>query len=72
MTKLLKVKLKGVKAQICIWKGAKGQSYKLKDAKVRSCIWKGAKVKPANSKAMDGTLNISYYYKVQSQKYSIN
>ena len=26
--------------QLCIWKGAKGQSCKLKDAKVQSCIWK--------------------------------
>ena len=67
---MTKFKLKGVKAQILHMEGAKGQSCKLKGAKVQSSIWKVQKVKPANSKAVDGTL--SYYYEVQSQKYSIN
>ena len=38
--------------------------------KYRAAYGRVQKVKPANSKAVDGTLN--YYYRVQNQKYSIN
>ena len=38
--------------------------------KYRAAYGRVQKVKPVNSKAVDSTL--SYYYKVQSQKYSIN
>ena len=71
MTKLSKFKLKGVKST----NFAYGRAQKVKPAnsrvqKYRATYGRVQKVKPANSKAVDGTL--SYYYKVQSQKYSID
>ena len=69
--KIIKIQIQGYKST----NFAYGRVQKVKAANSRVQKYRAAfggvqKVKPANSKAVDGTL--SYYYKVQSQKYSIN